>query len=159
MKLYVSLKSEIVMKYIHPSLYNRIIENVPITCIDVVIVHNGQALLVIRKDSPAKGEWWLPGGRLYKFEMLKAAAKRKAKEEVGLDCNVGPIIHTAETVFTDGPNGVPIHSINVVYLLQSLTNTCRLDSHHENYKWVTHVPNELHPYVEQSLINAGFENE
>jgi 8-oxo-dGTP pyrophosphatase MutT (NUDIX family) len=73
-------------------LYNRILRTVPITCIDVAIVANGAVLLVKRKDAPARGKWWVPGGRVYKGEMMKDAAIRKCREEVGIECRAGPII-------------------------------------------------------------------
>ena len=50
-------------KFIPWKLYKQIIGNVPIACVDVAIVAKGSVLLVRRKDHPAKGEWWLPGGR------------------------------------------------------------------------------------------------
>ena len=30
-----------------------------------------------------------------------------------------------------------------------------LDTHHDPFKWVDHIPNNLHPYVEQCLRGAG----
>ena len=108
------------MKKLIPwKLYKQIIGNVPIACVDVAIVAKGSVLLVRRKDHPAKGQWWLPGGRVLKGEMMKIAAARKARDEVGIECHVGPIVHTAETIFPDGPGGVSIHSINSITSSQS----------------------------------------
>jgi colanic acid biosynthesis protein WcaH len=80
-------------------LYRRILETMPIPCVAIAIVAGGSVLLVMRKDPPARGQWWLPGGRVLKGEMMRDAALRKAHEEVGIECHVGPIIHTAETIF------------------------------------------------------------
>jgi colanic acid biosynthesis protein WcaH len=91
--------------------YYRILECIPIACVDVAIIARGSVLLVKRNDLPAKDEWWLPGGRVYKGELMKQTAKRKALEEVGIECHIGPIIHTAETIFPDGPNGIPVHTL------------------------------------------------
>ena len=63
------------------NIYNTIITNMPIACVDVVIFHNNSVLMVKRKDEPAKGEWWIPGGRVVKGEMLKETAYRKAVED------------------------------------------------------------------------------
>lgn len=143
--------------YIEDGLYKRILESVPIACVDVAIVAAGAVLLIRRKDHPAKGQWWLPGGRVYKGEMLKDAARRKAEEEVGLKCHVGPAIHTDETIFPDGPYGVAIHSINTCFFLypDSDITAYKLDEHHDEAKWVSELPDGLHPYVQRCLLAAG----
>ncbi|MEM9444440.1 MAG: NUDIX domain-containing protein [Verrucomicrobiota bacterium] len=139
------------------SLYYQILTNMPIACVDVAIVARGAVLLVRRKDSPAKGEWWVPGGRVLKGEMMKETACRKAKEEVGIDCHVGPIIYTTETIFHDGPEGIPVHSINSCFFLYPINAEFepKLDSHHEESKWVTSIPEGLHSYVQRCLMGAG----
>jgi len=140
------------------NLYYQIISSFPIACVDVAIIARGSVLLVKRNDLPAKGEWWSPGGRVYKGELMKETAKRKALEEVGIECHVGPIIHTAETIFPDGPNGIPVHSINSCFMLYPVGDfTVRLDSHHDSYEWINHIYEGLHPYVVKCLLGAGIE--
>lgn len=140
------------------SLYLQIISSVPIACVDVAIIHQGSVLLVKRNDPPAYGEWWLPGGRVYKGEMMREAAERKAYEEVGIRCKVGPIVHTAETIFEDGPENIPIHSINSCFLLYPVYSPIAyLDKHHDAFKWVSKIPDNLHPYVVKCLENVGIE--
>lgn len=140
------------------NLYYPIISVMPIACVDVAIIARGSVLLVKRNDPPAKGEWWLPGGRVYKGELMKDTAKRKALEEVGINCHVGPIVYTAETIFPDGPNGIPIHSINSCFMLYPVGDfTVKLDSHHDSYEWISRIYGGLHPYVKQCLLGAGIE--
>ncbi len=143
--------------YIPQSLYNQILQNIPIPCVDIAIVQNGRVLLVKRKDAPAKGAWWVPGGRVLKGEMMKETAARKAKEEVGIACHVGPIIHTAETIFPDGPENIPVHSINSCFFLYPKKENAKttLDEHHDKIKWVNSIYRGLHPYVKRCLIGAG----
>jgi colanic acid biosynthesis protein WcaH len=138
-------------------LYNQIISNVPIACVDIAIIANGSVLLVKRNDPPAKGEWWLPGGRVLKGEMMRDAALRKAHEEVGVECNVGPIIYTAETIFPDGPHGIPVHSINSCFFLYPVKSDFvpELDAHHLEYRWVNAVEPGFHQYVQRCLQGVG----
>jgi colanic acid biosynthesis protein WcaH len=147
--------------YIPDDLYAQILSHVPIACVDLAIVSNGCVLLVQRKDPPAQGQWWIPGGRVYKGEMMKDAARRKAQEEVGIACHVGPMIHTAETIFPDGPFAIPIHSINSCFLLYPVEDVSRvrvrLDEHHEDWQWANTIPAGLHPYVARCLQAAGLD--
>jgi len=138
--------------FVEQNIYNQILENMPIPCVDVVILHNNSVLLVKRKDKPAQGEWWVPGGRVLKGETMKQTAKRKASEEVGIDCVVGPIIHTAETIFPDGERDIPVHSINSCFFLvpQNYDGKVELDEHCLEYTWVDDISTaylHLHPYV------------
>ena len=144
-------------QFVPQELYYQIIDHVPIACVDIAIVDKGAVLLVKRKDAPAKGQWWVPGGRVLKGEMMRETARRKAREEVGMECHVGPLIYTAETIFPDGPGGISVHSINSCFFLYPVSQDyqARLDDHHNEYQWVDHVPEGLHPYVEQCLFSAG----
>ncbi len=140
-------------------LYDQILSHMPIACVDIAIVAHGAVLLVLRKDAPARDQWWVPGGRVIKGETMRATAIRKARDEVGIDCHAGPIIHTAETIFPDGPNGIDVHSINCCFFMYPVSDdhSVKLDPHHEQFRWVHTVPPGLHPYVEQCLIGAGLE--
>jgi colanic acid biosynthesis protein WcaH len=147
--------------FIDQELFDQILQHMPIACVDVAIVYNGCVLLVRREDAPARGQWWVPGGRVVKGETMRQTARRKAREEVGLDCHVGPIIHTAETIFPDGPRGIPVHSINACFLLypthDSAGPAVKLDTHHAEWRWEEKVTPGLHPYVAHCLRGAGLE--
>jgi colanic acid biosynthesis protein WcaH len=148
-------------QHIPENLYHEILRNIPIACVDIVIISNGCALLVKRKEPPAKNQWWIPGGRVLKGETLRDAARRKALEEVGIDCHVGPIIETSETIFPDGPSGIPIHSVNSCFLLYPIEDASKiqvvLDDNHDDCKWVRLIPEGLDAYVTRCLREAGLE--
>ena len=147
------------MSFIPQHLYNQILEAIPIVCVDVAIVNDGCVLLVRRRDAPAKGQLWLPGGRVHKGETLRQAAARKALDETGIDCHVGPIIHTDETIFEDGPEGIAVHSVNTCFFLFSRQHSVEvnLDGHHEDWVWIDHIDPGLHPYVKLCLAAAGLD--
>ena len=150
-----------VNSHIPDPLYHQILTHIPIACVDIVIVSLGAVLLVKRNDPPAKGEWWLPGGRVLKGEMMRDTARRKALEEVGLEVHVGPIVHTAETIFEDGPGGIAVHSVNSCFVCYStgsgLSVGTKINSHHTGYRWIIHTRGDFHPYVKACLLGAGFE--
>jgi colanic acid biosynthesis protein WcaH len=148
-----------VPRFIPEKLYRTFLENMPVACVDVAVVDHGSVLLVKRKDAPARGQWWVPGGRVWKGEMLRDTAARKARDEVGIECHIGPIIHTAETIFPDGPGGIAVHSINACFFAYPVSKraAARLDKHHASHKWVRSIPAGLHPYVARCLQAAGLE--
>lgn len=142
--------------WLDDDLYRQVLESVPIACVDCVIIRDGKALLLKRADPPAQNEWWVPGGRVWKGERMRQTAYRKALTEAGLDCHVGPIVHTAETIFDDGPGGVSVHSVNVCFLLwPKHDDPAVLDSNHLEFRWVDLIEPGLHDYVKRCLEGAG----
>lgn len=132
---------------IEQGLYNEIIALIPIVCVDVAIAYDNKILLIKRGQHPAKDEWWLPGGRLFKGETLEDCAIRKAKEETGLDCELGPMVHYASTDFST------IHSVNFCYVLFASDDKVRLDDTCLDYEWTASISN-LHPYVKRCVSYA-----
>ena len=51
--------------------YKYILEVMPVACVDIIIVHNKKIFIAKRKNEPARGEWFIPGGRILKNEHLK----------------------------------------------------------------------------------------
>ena len=90
---------------------------------------------------------------------MRATPLRNAQEDVGLEYHAGLIIHTAETIFPDGPGGVSVHSINTCFFLYPVAAQVRLspklDAHHGGAKWVRTIPTGLDPYVVRCLQGAG----
>jgi len=52
------------------SLFGRCLDRLPQICVEPLLVHDGAVLLARRTNEPAAGEWFWPGGRLYKGERL-----------------------------------------------------------------------------------------
>ncbi len=52
----------------------------------VLVVSDGQLLLVKRAEPPAVGRWCLPGGFMELGETAEVAARRELLEETGLSC-------------------------------------------------------------------------
>jgi len=152
------------MKKIPSSDYKKILDTMPVACVDLLIYHDGKVLLVLRKDEPAKNEWFVPGGRIFKNEKLEDAAIRKAFEEVGIDIKIekqiGCFDFFAEKGSFENIND-GIHTISVVYLcsLKNPDQTIKIDSTSADAKWFD-VKNKkdlekAHPYVKNLIKGAG----
>ncbi len=141
--------------------YKKIIENIPICCVDVVICHSDKILLVYRNTEPAKNEWWFPGGRVYKNEKLEDAAIRKAYEEVGIKVQIVKMIGVYETLFNKGPfddlkSGV--HTVNIYFLVKPTSENfkIKIDNTSSDYRWIDTIEENLHPYVKKVLKTLEF---
>ncbi len=131
-------------------LYKKIVESVPILCVDVILVYKSSFILVKRINEPLKGQWWLVGGRALKGEKTKDAVKRKVKEELNLiprDIQFGGVY---EDSYKRSAWGTPTSSVSVVYLanINSIRNL-KLDKTSSHYCLSDRLPSRfLKHYVE-----------
>lgn len=139
-----------------PSVYRNVLENFAIPCVDVVAARGKEFFLVKRKSEPAKGEWWLLGGRILKGETLVEAARRKMREEAGLQPLSLKQLFADETMFETSGFRVSTHTVNVVYLAKVKNKAVTLDKDHSDYKWFAKIDKRWHPYVKKALRSAGF---
>lgn len=146
------------MKKIPEKQYKRILELVPICCVDMIIHVGKRFVLLKRLNYPAKGKWWVPGGRVEKGETLEKAVLRKAKEETGLKVKIERLIGVKETIFRKGPFGIgKDHTINVQYLARPVDGkfVIKLDSQSGEYKIADRLEKSLDPYVKDIVRKSG----
>ena len=66
----------------------EVIKKTSLFAFDLIIKNkHGEVLLGLRNNSPAKGFWFVPGGRLYRNEPLDAGLKRILHSEIGCKFN------------------------------------------------------------------------
>jgi colanic acid biosynthesis protein WcaH len=94
-----------------------IIQHTPLVSIDLIIYNpKGEVLLGLRRNRPARGTWFVPGGRIRKDERISLALLRIAKTEVGLELEprsahlLGVYEHMYEDNFS-GKAGVSTHYV------------------------------------------------
>ena len=134
------------------SLYRQIVSVIPILCVDLLVVDAEQRLLLVKRlNEPAKGLWWVPGGRVHIGEMRAAAAVRKLYEECGLKISgTAPIeVSTEDLILPKGDTFS--HVVATVYLIKVDSSApVVLDSQSEAAEWQSPgawLQADLHPYV------------
>lgn len=66
--------------------FKTVIMSTPLISIDLLLRNeNGEYLLGLRKNRPAQGFWFVPGGRILKNESLDVAFRRLTREELGVE--------------------------------------------------------------------------
>ncbi|MDO8265282.1 MAG: NUDIX domain-containing protein [Candidatus Parcubacteria bacterium] len=126
-------------------LYKKIINVLPILCVDAIVINEGKFLLVKRKNKPKKGSWWVPGGRILRGETAETALHRKIKEELGIRIKALKCLGYYEYHFKEnnfgGKNG--IHTLSIVFLAKPLSLDVILDSQGSSWKFSKTLPKDF----------------
>ena len=144
--------------FIDENLYREIVRGMPIFCVDVVITNNNKFLLGLRKNKPAKGQWYVIGGRVFKNEKLKEAVARKVEEEAGLIIKSIRFLTISENFFKESAFGVPTHTVNGVFVAETSSSAFRLPKYSDlsELKWFTSVDKNMPSYVKEMVKLAYF---
>ena len=99
----------------------EIVRHTPLVSIDLLVYNpKGEVLLGLRRNRPAQGTWFVPGGRIRKDERIPQAIQRIAKAELGLELDPsqakfkGVYEHLYEDNFA-GEQGISTHYIVLAY--------------------------------------------
>jgi colanic acid biosynthesis protein WcaH len=123
------------------SLYNLIINVLPIASVEAVIFKDNSLLFLLRNHSPVKGQWWFPGGRIWKGETLEQALAREVKEETGLEVVESELVNVYSRIFDER------HDITIVYYCKCKPDKIKLDGEHSEYKYFKEPPKNAHPHL------------
>lgn len=140
--------------WIDDELYATIKSVMPVLCVDMLIRDaDGRVLLGKRNNSPAKGEWWIPGGRVLIWETLVSAVHRKALQELSVDVVIDSVVGTYDNIFPG-----EVHTVTVVYACRVDSGAIETDDQHSECKWFTPAKlNDLglHPLILTELYDGG----
>ncbi len=129
--------------FVDETTFLSLIDRMPLVSTDLIIENaEGKFLLGQRKNRPAKGMFFVPGGRIRKNERLKDAFSRLCREELGLDyCfENAQLLGVYEHFYSDnfaGAAGISTHYVVTAYRLR-LTGGEPLDlsaQHSESCWW------------------------
>jgi ADP-ribose pyrophosphatase YjhB (NUDIX family) len=137
--------------FIPASLYDQIVNLLPIVSVDAVIVFNKSLLLLKRSNNPAKGLWWFAGGRIHKGESLEHTLRREIKEETDLELETCKLINVYSRVFPER------HDITIAYLCKCKEGRINLNDEHSEYGFFSEIPAGLHPYLLETIRDSKWE--
>ena len=129
--------------------WETIVRHVPIVSVDLVVFHDDRVLLARRENEPAKGEWFVPGGRVLKNESREEAVHRVAQEELGVDVEIieslGAYEHIYDTADVDVSNGK--HYLANGYVVRPKSDEFELDSQHSAFRFFESPPENPHENI------------
>lgn len=117
--------NEIESRQLPTDEFLALVRNAPLVSIDLIVENNnGEVLVGRRKNSPAKGSWFVPGGRVRKDETLDVAFARITCEELGAEIHrakadfLGVFEHFYPDNFA-GVSGVRTHYVVLAFRLEA----------------------------------------
>jgi colanic acid biosynthesis protein WcaH len=80
-------------KKLTPEHFKNVVRDTVLVSLDLLLVNERDEVLVgRRKNAPARGCLFVPGGRVMKGETLRSALRRVAKQETGLDLALDQVV-------------------------------------------------------------------
>jgi 8-oxo-dGTP diphosphatase len=134
----------------------RLYPDQPIVGIGVVIVKDGQMVLIKRGNEPGRGKWSIPGGIVELGEHITQTVIREAKEETCLDVTNPRLIDVVDTVDLDPDGKVKYQYVIVDYLVKVVGGEIAAASDAEELRWVPF--GEVESYVLTSSFREFFRN-
>lgn len=130
------------VNYLKPDELAQVVKLAPLVSIDLIIENEKDEILVgMRENEPAKGTWFVPGGRILKDERISQAFERIAKSELGLDIAfeqaefVGVFEHLYPTNFAQ-TDGFGTHYVVLAYKLKlDAEQDIISDGQHSRLEW------------------------
>lgn len=124
--------------------FAEVVRNTPLVSIDLIVRDpDRQVLLGLRRNRPAQGTWFVPGGVICKDERFDEAFARIADAELGLRSHLddaqflGPYQHFYPDNFADMP-GFGTHYVVLAWMLPLAQRPQALpDAQHRSYRWVS----------------------
>lgn len=122
--------------------FSTVLSSTPLVSIDLVVRNrDGEILLGQRVNRPARGYWFVPGGRILKNETLAQAFERLTKEELGRSYPIsdasllGPYDHLYEDcVFGEH---ISTHYVAIAYSIDVANLKALPDKQHNSYQWLS----------------------
>jgi 8-oxo-dGTP diphosphatase len=100
------------------------------------LIHKGDTVLLLKlAREPNVGKWGLPGDVVGLGETAEDAARRGAKDHVGLDVNLEGMLDILDDIHHDGKGKVRFHNILVGYLASPRRGKVVISTEATEYKW------------------------
>jgi colanic acid biosynthesis protein WcaH len=130
-----------------PENYITAIELTQIVSVDFIVYNKDNKVLIgKRRNRPAKGTYFVPGGRIFKGESIKQGIIRQFETELGISLeNVPKIKYISDHIYEDNFTNKPISThyvcIAVEIKLEKELDNNTFNIQHEDVLWLT--PEEI----------------
>jgi len=128
-------------KILSLNCFKEVVSNAPLFAIDLVVLNQQNEILVgQRLNSPAKGSWFVPGGRIYKNETLENAFMRISKSELGsvVKLSQAKLLGVYDHFYEDSffSEDISTHYINATHAIHLKQQLSLPKNQHDCYRWI-----------------------
>jgi colanic acid biosynthesis protein WcaH len=153
-------------EWLEPEEFDNVVRLTPLVAIDLIVRSaEGRVLVGRRNNEPAKGSFFVPGGRISKNETLAAAFKRISLAELGVEKTIqgARFLGVYEHFYATNNHEVPgfgTHYVTLAYELVSPVQDALLPKdQHGEFAWLTepellHSP-EVHENTKAYFSSSG----
>lgn len=140
--------------------FQDIIKLTPLIAMDLIIIYKNKILLGRRLNQPAKGYYFIPGGRILKGETLEIACLRLTQNELGLKIPFHKFTfhmntqHIYQNNFFN--NNFSTHYVCLCYkyeLNEKEYNKINIDQQHDNILWLPKEEIMIHDLIHINTKN------
>lgn len=143
---------------LEPAEFKSVVRNTPLLAVDLIVKSpENKTLLGLRKNAPARGFWFVPGGRVFKNESAEQAFRRISGGELGLELDLCEMKFRGiyDHIYEDNVFGDP--GFNTHYVVMASEIVLRSDklllpdAQHNSYRFVDTADlrsdPEVHPFT------------
>jgi 8-oxo-dGTP pyrophosphatase MutT (NUDIX family) len=152
------------MGYIHE--LRKIVGNRPLIMVGaalLVLNQDNHLLMIKRLDNDL---WGIPGGAMELGESLEDAARREAREEIGIEVKEMEFfgVYSGQELYYKYPNGAEVYNVSAVYVIRNFSEEVKINpDEHGEYKYfdIRCLPEEISPPIKpilQDLISRESSN-
>jgi colanic acid biosynthesis protein WcaH len=135
------VETTVPQRLLSASDFAEVVRLTPLISIDLILRNsNGDALLGVRNNEPAKGFYFVPGGRILKNERIADAFRRIILNETGVSADIsqstfkGVFEHIYDSNFANRSD-FGTHYVVLAYQITQPFDDVRLDSQHSAFEW------------------------
>jgi colanic acid biosynthesis protein WcaH len=136
-------------EWIPADKWETIVRHVPIVSVDLLVRYEGGIVLGKRTNEPAKGEWFIPGGRVHKGETRREAVHRVAGAELDISVEIVESLGAYEHIY-DSSNSEGVKSKHYLangYVVDAHSDSLESNEQHDAVQVFQSQPESLHDHI------------
>ena len=132
-------------------LFQKIKKNIPLSCVDAILVNNKKEFFLVKRVIPPyKNKWCLPGGIIKRGQKIHQKLAETAKNELGIKFHKVKALGFYEKIYKER------HDISHCFIVSSKNKSITLNFQASAGKFFKKIPKNTAKFHAEMLREAGF---